>query len=148
MSTPRHPVVLNKNIIEMEYAVRGPIPRRAAELKEQGVKTIPCNIGNPQALGQQPITFYRQVMSLIEEPARINRERRLNSHLQSATIKLDGMKTTDILPDYTLNLAEKILKNMETGMGAYTESAGPGFIRKAIADFIDNRDRQAKVRAW
>ena len=53
---PLH-IAVNQNILEMEYAVRGPIPRRAAELKRQGVATILCNIGNPQALGQKPITF-------------------------------------------------------------------------------------------
>ena len=35
----------NSNVIEMEYAVRGPIPARAGELKKQGKKIIPCNIG-------------------------------------------------------------------------------------------------------
>ena len=59
-------MVINPNLIDMEYAVRGPIPQRAAEMKKQGRRTIPCNIGNPQALGQRPISFYRQVLSLLE----------------------------------------------------------------------------------
>jgi hypothetical protein len=42
---------VNQNILEMEYAVRGPIPKRAAQLETQGMKIIPCHIGNPQALG-------------------------------------------------------------------------------------------------
>ena len=71
-------VTVNQNIIDMEYAVRGPIPQRAEELKKQGMTIIPCNIGNPQALGQNPITFYRQVLSLVEEPSKIDRERKLN----------------------------------------------------------------------
>jgi len=58
-------VKVNQNILEMEYAVRGPIPQRAAILKQEGRTIIPCNIGNPQALGQAPITYYRQVLSLI-----------------------------------------------------------------------------------
>ena len=70
-----------QDIIEMEYAVRGPIPQRAAEMREQGKTIIPCNIGNPQALGQSPISFYRQVLSLIEEPSRIERETRLKRQL-------------------------------------------------------------------
>ncbi len=66
---------VNQNIIDLEYAVRGPIPQRAAILKEQGKKIIPCNIGNPQALGQKPITFYREVLSFLENPNLINREK-------------------------------------------------------------------------
>ncbi|MBL7007608.1 MAG: hypothetical protein ISR76_01315, partial [Planctomycetes bacterium] len=66
----------NPNVVEMEYAVRGPIPQRAAQLKKQGRSVIPCNIGNPQALGQRPLSFYRQVMSLLEDPSRIHAERR------------------------------------------------------------------------
>lgn len=32
-------------------------------------KVVMCNIGNPQALGQQPITFFRQVLALTDYPA-------------------------------------------------------------------------------
>jgi len=116
---------LNQNIIEMEYAVRGEIPIRAAELRRKGKKTIPCNIGNPQALGQKSITFYRQVLSLLEFPERIRTER--NRSEQS-------------ISDYVLDYAESFLENMETGMGAYTDSKGPLFIRESIAKYIDNRD--------
>ena len=31
-------------------------------------KVVMCNIGNPQALGQQPITFFRQVLALCDYP--------------------------------------------------------------------------------
>ena len=111
-------IKVNQNIMEMEYAVRGPIPRRAAELKKQGMVTIPCNIGNPQALGQKPITFYRQVVSLVEDPSR----------------------NTNSVSDYVLDLSENFLSKMESGLGAYTESNGPLFIREAIARFINKRD--------
>ena len=36
------PATVNLNIIEMEYAVRGPIPMRAAELEKQGMKGVEC----------------------------------------------------------------------------------------------------------
>ena len=68
MLTDQKPFAVNPNILEMEYAVRGPIPKRAAELEKQGRKIIPCHIGNPQALGQVPMTYLRQVLSLVEEP--------------------------------------------------------------------------------
>lgn len=131
---PLH-VGINQNIFEMEYAVRGPIPQRAAELKQQGRTIIPCNIGNPQALGQRPISYYRQVLSLIEEPSRIERERKLNRLAK-------GMEDwgRELVSDYVLDLCEKLLSKMPTGMGAYTESKGPLFIREAIANYIDVRD--------
>ncbi len=69
-------LVINRNILQMEYAVRRPIPQRAAELRAQGRSTIPCNIGNPQALGQPPLSDFRQLLGLVEVPGRIARERR------------------------------------------------------------------------
>ena len=79
MSNDLKSLVVNSNILEMEYAVRGPIPKRAAEMKKQGKKIIPCHIGNPQALGQVPLTYLRQVLSLVEDPVKIARERQLKS---------------------------------------------------------------------
>ncbi len=139
-ATRQSHLAVNQNILEMEYAVRGPIPKRAAELKKQGMVTIPCNIGNPQALGQNPITFYRQVLGLVEDPAKIGRERRLNDILKNNFSALSGFKNTDFISDYVLDLSEKYLAKMESGLGAYSESNGPLFIREAIARFIDKRD--------
>eukprot|EP00955_Chlamydomonas_euryale_P073949 361894-Chlamydomonas_euryale.AAC.2 len=31
-------------------------------------KVLFCNIGNPQVLGQKPLTYYRQVLALCEYP--------------------------------------------------------------------------------
>ena len=73
------PIEVNNNILEMEYAVRGPIPKRAAELESQGMKIIPCHIGNPQALGQSPLAYNRQVLSLVEDPSKIAREKALKN---------------------------------------------------------------------
>jgi aspartate/methionine/tyrosine aminotransferase len=134
------PIAVNQNIIEMEYAVRGPIPKRAAELKKQGKITIPCNIGNPQALGQKPVTFYRQVLSLIEEPSKITRERKLKELFQNNPDTMQGMSGRDFASDYVLDLSERILSHAQTGLGAYTDSNGPLFIREAIAAYIDRRD--------
>ncbi len=119
----------NPNVVEMEYAVRGPIPQRAAALKKQGRTIIPCNIGNPQALGQRPVSFYRQVMALMEDPARIAAER-------SRSVAGEG----GAYSGYVIDRAEQTLAAIETGLGAYTESAGPAFVREAVARFIDRRD--------
>jgi alanine transaminase len=69
----------------MEYAVRGAIAKRAAELKRLGRSIIPCNIGNPQALGQSPLSFYRQVLSLIEYPEIFNNKTHNNPSIFSDT---------------------------------------------------------------
>jgi len=124
-------VNVNRNIIDLEYAVRGPIPQRAAKLKQQGKKIIPCNIGNPQALGQKPITFYREVLSLLENPNIINREKYLS---QNPISKFENIS------NHAINVSEKLLANMETGLGAYTDSKGQYFIRESVAKFIDKRD--------
>ena len=131
-------MAVNRNILEMEYAVRGPIPQRAAELKKSGQSIIPCNLGNPQALGQQPISFYREVLSLVEHPIGIDRERRLKAMFNGGV--LDGLDAGDFHSGYVLDLSERFLALMESGMGAYSESSGPKFIREAVADFIDRRD--------
>ena len=141
-------MAVNRNILDMEYAVRGPIPQRAAELKKSGQSIIPCNIGNPQALGQRPISYYREVLSLVEHPVRIERERRLRSLFNGGA--LDGVSVEDFHSDYVLDLSERFLEQMETGMGAYSESSGPQFIREAVSAFIDRRDganEQAGVRS-
>ena len=123
----------NRNVIEMEYAVRGPIPQRAAELRREGRRTIPCNIGNPQALGQRPMTYYRQVLSLLEDPGKIARERMLTAYVPAGT-------DVELLPHDVLDVAERMLTQLEVGVGAYSESNGPRFIREAVARFIDRRD--------
>ena len=133
-------MAVNPNIAEMEYAVRGPIPQRAAELARQGMRTIPCNIGNPQALGQQPIAFYRVVLSFLEAPRKIARERTLHRLLRQSPQAFEGLTDDDLTSDYVLDLCDDMLSRLRTGVGAYTESKGPLFIREAIAEYIDQRD--------
>src|ERR1035437_2667445 len=60
---------LGAAVLATEYAVRGPIVERAQELEKQGREIIYCNIGNPQSLGQKPITWLRQLLALCEYPA-------------------------------------------------------------------------------
>lgn len=114
---------INSRLIEAQYAVRGKIVLRAQELEEQGKKIIYCNIGNPQALKQKPMTYIRQVLSLLEYPELITSP--------------DAQK---LFPKDLIERAKFILEKNPTGTGAYTQSAGITFIRQAIADFIRNRD--------
>lgn len=121
---------VNQNIIDMEYAVRGPIPIRAAALAAEGRNIMFCNIGNPQALGQKPLSYVRSVAALVERPELIKRERSIRGLLNPE----------DAISDYALETAEKILAGFKNGIGAYTESAGREFIRLAVAKFINSRD--------
>ncbi len=52
-------------------------------------KVISANIGNPQQLDQKPITFFRQVLSLVENPL-------LLEHKDVLTEKL-GYKVGDVI---------------------------------------------------
>ncbi|MEN8241384.1 MAG: aminotransferase class I/II-fold pyridoxal phosphate-dependent enzyme [Chloroflexota bacterium] len=133
------PITVNRNILEMEYAVRGPIAKRASELENLGKRIIPCHIGNPQALGQSPLTYNRQVLSLVEDPSKIARERVLKN-LFEETPAID-LKDSDFISDDVLAVSENILMQIKAGgTGAYTDSKGERFIRQAVADFIDRRD--------
>ncbi len=138
MKMDQKPFAVNPNILQMEYAVRGPIPQRAAELEKQGSAIIPCHIGNPQALGQAPITYLRQVLGLVEEPSKISRERQLKALFEENPYS--NLVEEDFISEEILILSEDILAKSVTGMGAYTASKGHFFIREAIADFINQRD--------
>ncbi|MBX2992922.1 MAG: aminotransferase class I/II-fold pyridoxal phosphate-dependent enzyme [Bacteroidetes bacterium] len=114
---------LNPHLLKAEYAVRGPIVIRAQQLEERGKKIIYCNIGNPQALKQKPLSYIRQTLSLLEYPELLNKP--------------------DILKHYPKDLVERakmILQKHPHGTGAYSQSAGIPFIRKAVAEFIARRD--------
>ena len=63
---------IGKAVLETQYAVRGPIVARAQELEREGREIIYCNIGNPQALEQKPLTYLRQVLALCQYPDLIN----------------------------------------------------------------------------
>ena len=114
---------LNPNVLRAEYAVRGPIVERAQKLEAQGRKIIYCNIGNPQALKQKPLTYLRQLLALVEYPALI-----------------DDPRTAAHFPADVLARARDVLARHPHGTGAYSQSCGIPFIRRAVADFIALRD--------
>jgi len=115
---------LNPKLLAAEYAVRGPIVQRAQELESQGRRIIYCNIGNPQALRQKPLTYLRQVLSLLEYPA-----------------LLDDPAAAALYPRDILERARAILKAHPHGTGAYSQSTGIPMVRRAVAAFIARRDR-------
>lgn len=119
---------MNPNIIKMEYAVRGPLVIRAREIEkelERGIKkpfseVIKGNIGDCQAMGQKPITFIRQVLTLCVYPDLIKDDR---------------------FPSDVKERAKLILSYCGgKSVGSYSDSAGIEIIRKHIAAYIENRD--------
>ena len=114
---------LSRKVLDAQYAVRGKIVIRAQELEAQGKKIIYCNIGNPQALKQKPMTYVREVLSLVEFPELLNSPENLNGYHKDSVEKV-----------------KYILSELPEGVGAYSQSAGIPFIRKAVADFIEKRD--------
>lgn len=119
---------LNQLTLEAKYAVRGKIPIRADELRsklEQDPlsltfdRIISANIGNPQQLDQKPLTWYRQVLSILQYP------------------KL--LETDNLFPADVISRAKAILQSVGS-VGAYSHSQGDPLIRKSVAEFISKRD--------
>ncbi|XP_012271679.1 alanine aminotransferase 1 [Orussus abietinus] len=116
------------NLRRMEYAVRGPLLIRALEIEkelEKGAQkpfkeVIKANVGDAHAMGQKPITFLRQVMTLTLSPDLLNDPK---------------------FPEDAKTRARDILKGCKGGsVGSYSESAGIEIIRKHVAQYIQERD--------
>ena len=119
---------INPHIVKAEYAVRGAMSIRAANISQdlrKGVKQYPfteiteCNIGNPQLFGQPPISFNRQVLSIMLNP--------------------ELLKTSNYHQDIKKR-AEYYLENIGCGVGAYSESTGYRFARENVCKFLERRD--------
>lgn len=122
---------INKNIIKLEYAVRGPLVIRAGEIERELAshpesrpdfkKVIRANIGDCHAMGQQPLTFLRQVLACASD----------NSLLNSPSY-----------PNDVKERVKEILKYCGGGsVGAYSDSAGVEIIRRHCAEYIEQRDK-------
>ena len=112
---------ISRSVLATEYAVRGPIVARAAELEKQGREIIYCNIGNPQSLGQKALTWNRQILALCEYPELMD-------------------QAPGFFPSDVVEAAKGLLTGTQHGLGAYSESRGVRFIREAVAAFILERD--------
>jgi aspartate/methionine/tyrosine aminotransferase len=112
---------LGKAVLETEYAVRGPIVARALELEKSGREITYCNIGNPQALEQKPLSWVRRILALCEYPELAE-------------------KASGAFPADAVAAAKAILAGTKHGLGAYSESKGVRSIREAVAAFIHERD--------
>lgn len=126
---------MNMEILNAEYAVRGKLVLMAEELQKDLKKPnhgLPfneitfCNIGNPQSVGQKPLTFVRQVMSLCVNPDLLTEE------------KLDITK--QLFPADVIRRANKAIAGTPSGFGAYSHSMGVPWMRDSVAKFIEERD--------
>ncbi|GAB1299518.1 Alanine aminotransferase 1 [Apodemus speciosus] len=119
---------MNPCVRRVEYAVRGPIVQRALELEQelrQGVKkpfteVIRANIGDAHAMGQRPITFFRQVLALCVYP---------------------NLLGSPDFPEDAKKRAERILQACGGhSLGAYSISSGIQPFREDVAQYIERRD--------
>ena len=113
----------NENVVNTQYAVRGEIVQIASKLASEGKKIIYCNIGNPQSLGQKPITFFRQVLALCDCPS-----------------LLESPDVDKLFPSDAVARARAVLAACPGGTGAYSQSKGIQICREAIARGIGARD--------
>ncbi|KAH9626225.1 hypothetical protein KSS87_000104 [Heliosperma pusillum] len=124
---------INPKVVKCEYAVRGEIVTQAEKLQEQ-LKTQPdslpfdeilyCNIGNPQSLGQHPVTFFREVLALCDHPTILDKS------------ETQGLFSTD-----SIERAWEILDQIPgRATGAYSHSQGIKGLRETIAAGIEARD--------
>jgi len=118
-----HETLLNANILNTQYAVRGELYLKAEELRRAGKQIIFTNVGNPHALGQTPLTFNRQVMALCTAP-----------------FLMDMPETAKMFPEDAVARAKKVLTMIPGGIGAYSDSRGALGIRQEVAQFISKRD--------
>ncbi|KAI8982448.1 pyridoxal phosphate-dependent transferase [Mycotypha africana] len=126
---------MNPLVKKMEYAVRGRLAIRADEIREElehgnsnkysFKRIVNCNIGNPQQLNQPPITFFRQVSSLCDNPDLLKKEHR--------------SLVSQLYPKDAIERAEALL-NAIGSVGAYSHSQGVPYIRNTVARFIEQRD--------
>jgi len=122
---------INPHVKAAKYAVRGELAVKSEEFRAKlarGETDLPfdhvvsANIGNPQQLDQKPITFFRQVLSLLENPLLLEHEDVLLGQL-------------DYKPD-VIQRARWLLSKVGS-VGAYSASNGVPAIRQSIADFLE-----------
>ena len=126
---------INPHVKEAQYAVRGELAIRSEKYRNQlssssnGDKKLPfdsvisANIGNPQQLDQKPITFFRQVISILENPLLLKKEQVLREGL--------GYESD------VIERARWLLKDVKS-VGAYSQSQGAAGIRGSVAKFIES----------
>ena len=99
---------------------------KADQLAAEGMAITYTNIGNPHAVGQKPLTFYRQVMALCDLPAEYG---------------VDHPNANQLFPEDVISRAREMRAAIgECGTGSYTNSQGIAEFREDIKNFIEARD--------
>ena len=122
---------MNQNVRHLQYAVRGPLPMRAAQIEkeiksnENHNKPFNCvirgNIGDCHAMGQEPLTYFRQTLAGCLDP-------------QSTMLNPD-------IPSDVKQRVKLLLENCQgRSVGSYSDSAGIEYIRHHVAEYIKERD--------
>ena len=127
---------LNPSVVAARYAVRGALLARAMELEKEGRAIIRCNIGNPQALGQRPISFTRQVLSLVMNPELVAA---MGASAGSLADKRRAAAAKLLYPEDVVARAQAYLDAVPS-VGAYSDSQGVPLVRREVAKFITKRD--------
>jgi len=81
-------------------------------------EVISCNIGNPQSLEQAPLSYMRDILSLVVNPS---------------------LKGRCSFPPDIIARAEKYLAGIPS-VGAYSESQGISVVREEVGKFLEERD--------
>jgi alanine transaminase len=124
---------INPHVKAAKYAVRGELAVKSETYRAKlakgetdlpFAKVISANIGNPQQLDQKPITFFRQVASLLENPQLLEHEDALLNQL--------GYKS-DVIA------RAKWLLSKVGSVGAYSASAGVPAIKESVAKFLQSK---------
>ena len=131
---------MSQSLRKMEYAVRGKVVIAADQINDelQGIspktKDYPfdhmvyTNIGNPQSVGQKPLTWPRQVLALTDLPDAAG---------------IDHPDAPKLFPPDAIQRAREIKQALRDGhgsTGAYTHSKGVKAFRDDVAAFIQQRD--------
>ena len=144
---------MNANLLKMEYAVRGTVVIAADRINEElrvkqneqsetensenenkeslppaaaFSKIIYTNIGNPQSVGQQPLTWPRQVCALVDLPDAYG---------------VDHPDATKLFPLDAIRRAKEIKVGLGGhGSGAYSHSKGIKLFREDAVSFLQQRD--------
>lgn len=124
---------MNQRLFKASYAVRGEIAIRSMEIEAQMRKgqkfpfesISACHVGNPQVMGQKPLTWIRQGLALAAYPELLNHP--------------------ELFPPDIIEKIKKLLARVKGGIGAYSESQGLLAVREEICYYIKTRDGLGEV---
>jgi aspartate/methionine/tyrosine aminotransferase len=124
-----------KNIKNLNYSLRGELVDNIKYIEKeiQTGKNLPfqevihSHLGNPHILGQQPLTWIRQGLSLVTYPELFNLP-----------------NISSLYPQDIIERSKYILSRVKGGVGSYCDSQGLQYVRETISRFISRRDETSE----